>query len=397
MSAYPSRFGLRPLTIKKSYGGFNYAFQTLRPDEEGPQNFIEVTEVTKDGAAWLKLKFREVDLGNARLVISSPTSGRSQTFTAIQLKEWEGWSASFPGERLRVQLHVQEGSRTPLPVDALIEHVMVGESLFPRKLYPEEGSPQIPEQQALDDKEEEPCGTDTRTFSKEPRVGRLFPAMCTVFILEGGVYATAGHCFRTNRVQEVQFNVPLSSQIGIPNFSSPEDTYQVIATSIICSDCISDQNLKHGKDWAVFLLSKNTVTHREAIDAQGGSIKISSDLTIAGHPITHIRIDGFGWDNEPPIAMYANQNARGRFLGLAPDSNDEDAELRHFVATEGGNSGSPMMAIDGAKSDTDVVVGIHTGGRCNPETNTPNKGTGFSHQGLLQAVATLRQLHSAKQ
>lgn len=367
-----------------------YELATVRPDEEQPQGFVEVTEVTKDGAAWLKLKFREVDLGKAKLIISSPTSGHSQTFTSTQLNEWQGQSAMFFGDRLRVQLRVAPDSGIPMPVDDLIEKVFVGESVIPKGLYPEEDPNQTPEQQAADD-EELPCGHDTREFSNEPRVGRMMPATCTVSILEGGVYATAGHCFRDNREiqQEVQFNVPQSSASGKPSEPAKKDVYAVRSDTIVCSDCMSE-HLKHGKDWAVFLLSRNTETGLEAIEAQAGSFEILSNS--AAHALSDIRIDGYGFDSNPLTAMYAQQTAKGKFATNS-NSTDNDVELQHFVDTQVGNSGSPMIALGNTDSDIKSVVGIHTGGHCDSETREPNKGTGFSHKGLLQAVEKLRNWH----
>jgi hypothetical protein len=363
-----------------------------RPDEVSAQSFIETNDVVKEGAAWLKVKFQEVDLGASRLVISSPVTNQSQAFTADQLKEWNGYSALFSGDRLRFQLQVADGSKEPPPLDELVEQLVVGSSLLPEKPYADEQEEDAPEQQAeLTEDEEEACGIDDRRASENMFVGRMRPAMCTVFLLEGGIYASAGHCFRDNReLQNVEFNVGPSTETGIPSDADFRHIYPVIANSIVCSDCVPP-NLKHGKDWAVFLVGRNPETGKTPHEAQGRGYKILVVPQLNGQPVKKARVDGYGWDNDPLTSTYANQQARGTFLGVVGVAADDDVEVGHLVDTEGGNSGSPILAIDANGKDTDFVIGIHTGGKCDPPNNKPNKGTGFSNNDLTKAVDFLRE------
>ncbi len=354
--------------------------------------YVEINEVSVEGAAWLKLKFKQVWLGASELHISSPNSGRSQTFDAELLKEWDWQSTLFSGDRLRLQLRVPNGD-APVSVDNVVDEVIVGSSLLPEKSYPE----QIVNDEQNGLKEEAVCNIDERAFSQEPVVGRMRPAMCSVFILEGGVYGTAGHCFRKNRdLQDVEFNVPDSSSNGIPQESDETDVYHVIKDSIKCSDCVVGKNLKHGMDWAVFRLSRNTETKLEAIEKQGSFLQEETQGWPVDSPTRVARIAGFGWDNDPLPAMYAQQTANGE-VSVAQNTSANDVELLHFIDTEAGASGAPIILESDKTGSAQTVIGIHTGGRCDPNRNRPNKGTGTVNEGLLKAIRELRGTNVAKQ
>jgi V8-like Glu-specific endopeptidase len=62
-----------------------------------------------------------------------------------------------------------------------------------------------------------------------------------------------------------------------------------------------------------------------------------------------------------------------------------------MVDTAPGNSGSPVIEVNGSAEMTENAVGIHTGGSCNPVTGVPNMGTGFAHEGLRNAISALNR------
>lgn len=352
--------------------------------------YVDVEDVISEGAAWLKIKFRKFDLTTSKLIVTSMNSGRTQTFAGNQLENWAWHSALFDGDRVRVQLQINPGVLMP-PLRELIENILVGESSTPK---PENSKPREEEtipRQGANDKKEGACGEDKRKPSNEPRVGRMFPMGCTVFIVTSGVYLSAGHCIdSTVEAQEVQFNVPPSTPAGKTIPPAIRDVYPIVINSVVCSGC-NGNDQPHGNDWTAFDLGRNNETGLEAVQAQGASFEISSSYLYQGIPIARARIDGFGYNGNPATSMYANQYATGPLVGLTSESTPEHAELQHYIDTQGGNSGSPIIAIDSLGLRTNIVVGIHTGGRCNPAEDEPNRGTGLSHQHLQSAIARLEK------
>ena len=96
----------------------NQTLSDVRP-KTGP--YVEVDDVSIEDAAWLKIRFRKFDLGDSRLIISSPDTGNQQTFTGKQLIDWSGYSTMFIGNRVRVRWLVPESDRVPVPIESLIE------------------------------------------------------------------------------------------------------------------------------------------------------------------------------------------------------------------------------------------------------------------------------------
>ncbi|WP_353642865.1 hypothetical protein [Mesorhizobium sp. WSM2239] len=90
------------------------------------------------------------------------------------------------------------------------------------------------------------CGaTDDRVAANNPRIGRIMPAGCTGWLIDGGRLLTAGHC--TGRtMQTVEFNVPASLANGVTVSPPVRDQYRVIARSVV------KQNAGVGNDWAIF-------------------------------------------------------------------------------------------------------------------------------------------------
>lgn len=350
------------------------------------QNFVDVVDIVRPGAAWLKLIFQHVDLGSNRLVISSPQSDQSQTFTSTRaLKDWNWTSRLFFGSHLRVQLEVAGGDTDLRYVEDVLSKIVVGQDVTPRRNLEND----MDDEHSNGD-EEEPCGDDSRVPSEDVRVGRMLPVTCTVFAVEDGIYLTAGHCLREAReLQNVHFNVPLSTLTGRPVDAATRDIYPLELSSVICNDC-GGVNQEHGLDWAVVRLGRNSETNIPPHEAQRASFKI---YTAAPQKtgVGRATIIGYGWDNKPPSANYAQQVASGELRPFFGDCNGV-ALLEHLVDTEQGSSGSPIVlhAADGTM--TDMVIGIHTGGRCNPQALAVNKGTHICSQALLRAIEAAKRL-----
>lgn len=353
--------------------------------------YVKVTEIYREKAAWLKIKFKDsFNLGDGKLIISAPDSTEAQTFLGDELRtDWNWYSPMFQGNRVRIQLQVAPESQR-VEWSELIDKIIVGDSTIPdpvQKKYP--AKHQSTKQSATTVKERV-CKRDDRKPSQEKRVGRLTPLGCTVFIADGGVYVSAGHCITNDMArQEVHFNVPPSKPTGEMEFSRLLDRYPVRLNSIACDGCYGNE-LPDGEDWAVFDLAPNSVTGLGAIVAQGGGFQIDSTYKINGAPVEIVRIDGFGFSRFPRTTSHTNQFAEGPFAGLTATSSDSHAEVQHYTDTDVGSSGSPIIIVD-RNRPTSIVLGVHNGGKCNPTDGVPNAGTGFSNARLREAVNTLME------
>jgi V8-like Glu-specific endopeptidase len=268
-----------------------------------------------------------------------------------------------------------------------VEKVIIGTGLIPSA---REGGPRG-EQGAYN--EERPCGgRDNRSISAIKYVGRLRLAMCTVFLLNNNLLASAGHCFqRDSESQQVEFNVPLSSPAGIPNFAHDKDVYPVRSKSLRCSNCKDGQDLGPGKDWAIFRTGRNTVTKLQAWERQGSGVRVTNADVVAGEKIERVRVTGYGWNDHPLTAMYAQATAIGGLVGRKAVGAGGELVVEHMVDTQPGDSGAPIIVIKDDKSDTEFVIGIHFGGRCNAQSGELNVGTGFASLALQQARAEVEQ------
>lgn len=363
--------------------GKQFSIEKTRPHETSDKMFLERYELHRPGAAWVKFIFKKFNLDGSVLTLSTPGSSNVQTFRSTdELRAWDWQSRMIIGGDVTIDLTVPSNRPRPPEVETLIAEEILGKSFVPLRRSGDE--------QAAGADEEAICGVDNRVLSKNPLVGRIIPVGCTAFIVEGDIYVSAGHCFRENRdLQEIEFNVPASSQTGMPRSASEEDTYKVDPTSILCNNC-GDKQLEYGQDWSVFLVKKNVRTMKTPIEAQKGSYKILEGNILQGNKVGRVRIYGFGYSDKPLTSMYANQMADGTLLELSSNPAGNDAKIKHLVTTERGNSGSPVVALINGNADTDFAVGIHNGGKCNPDTENFNKGTSFSNVELLEAIKVTR-------
>ncbi|WGF90227.1 trypsin-like serine peptidase [Marinivivus vitaminiproducens] len=351
---------------------------------------IEVMEVElPEVDVWTPI-FYPVDLGDQKIIIASNETEAFELDTDDLIRN-RGAGYNVAGGKLRIVLTPSGNQEEMLRLEDITRGFDVHKEN--RLVSRQHGPKEIPEQQE-DMNEEAACGVDDRRPQNEPRVGRIYPRLCTAFLLEGGILATAGHCFRNDQrdKQFVHFNTERSDENGTPVVARPADQYKVDADTIICEDCTPPGLLEHGNDWAVFFVIPNTITGLSPLDAQRGFYSLHDDVAITNTARRRVRVDGFGANLFRLNESYTNQTADGDYAGLVRPSVDGDAEVGHWVDTEGGNSGSPIIALDDSTGPTDFVFGIHTGGRCDPPQDSPNRGTGFSHKRLQAAIKKLREL-----
>ncbi|WP_298545739.1 T9SS type A sorting domain-containing protein [uncultured Aquimarina sp.] len=284
-------------------------------------------EVSETGATWLRLFFKDVNLGNnSTITITSKLDGATQTLTAQTIKDWNNSSAYFNGDAVTVTLSVASNDSS---VGINISELSVGE---------------------LDPTIKSQCGSnDDRVDSADDAIGRIVPIGCTGWIITNGKLVTAGHCVGS-RAEIIEFNVPKSNPDRTIVHPGPEDQYPIGNFVSPYPNSPSQAN-----DWAVFDGFANSQTGLTPIQGQGASYNVVQDA-----PGSNITITGFGTDTG-----IDNQTQQ---IHTGPLSSSTNTFVRYRADTTGGNSGSPI--IDTA---TGNAVGVHAYGGCS--------GSGGSNSG----------------
>ena len=195
------------------------------------------------------------------------------------------------------------------------------------------------------------CGLhDDRRPSFNPSVGRVLRPGdkngCSITLIGKTCAISAGHCHE--RLDQVEFNVPLSDSIGKIRPSDPSDVYPVDPKSI------KFQYEGKGKDWSVFRLGKNSYSNNFPGERFGyhavakGSPELGDQLVIFS----------YGSDKTPGELErnYVQQISSGPVLII-----DENF-LSYTADTKGGSSGASVISVK-----TNEVYGIHTHGWCDEE------------------------------
>ncbi len=296
--------------------------------------------VTIADAPWLKLDLQGTVLGaNSHIEITSLYDNATQVLTAETLAQRNFQSAYFNGGTVEVKLYVDSRD---LGVSFNVGEITVGEHV------------NLVQPTSI-------CGTeDDRIASSETKVGRMDPAGCTGWVIDGGQLLTAGHCLDGTTMDTLSFNPPPSLSDGTVQFPGPEDQYSIDQSSF------NFVNGGVGNDWGTFTVFNNAQTGVQPVDVQG-SYSIKQDLDPAD-----IRITGFGVDDGTD--NQTNQTHAGANAGSSGTT------MNYTADTQGGNSGSPI--IDDA---TGMAVGIHSHGGCF-STGGNNSGTSFFNTALWDVV-----------
>lgn len=299
--------------------------------------------ITADGAPWVRLLFKRLDLQpGVTLRITSLQDGAQQNLTARNARDWRQTSAYFNGASVRVELiGARPGQRNKVEV----AQVMVGQVQ--------------PESQ---------CGpTDDRVASNAANRARLLDVGCTANMMANGCFITAGHCMSTpSLVDVIEFNVPASNANGSLNHPPPSDQYVPTANRQFTNGGI-------GNDWGVFTVSPNSETGLTPLQAQGPGLPLATTVPSTGQTV---EITGYGVDTG--AANQTQQVHSGAITSVSVANN----RLQYKVDTTGGNSGSAVLK-DGE------VVAIHTHGGCNTDNSGANSGTLFTNAGFQSGYAAV--------
>ncbi|WP_378172495.1 T9SS type A sorting domain-containing protein [Aquimarina sp. SS2-1] len=308
---------------------------TLKSSDDFNKSTAEVIteEISEQGATWLRLFFKDVNLGkNSTLTITSKLDGATQTLNSKTIKEWSNSTAYFNGDAVTVTL---SKASSDAAVSLSVSELSVGE---------------------LDPGIKSICGSsDNRGDSNDDAIGRIVPIGCTGWIIRNGRLVTAGHCLNGN-AQVIEFNVPKSNPDRTIVHPGPEDQYP-----------IGNFNTPYQfgvpvTDWGVFTASANSQTGQTPIQAQGKSFNV-----VQSSPGNTIRITGYGTDSG--IDNQTQQTHTGPLTSF--DTNF----VNYRTDTTGGNSGSPI--IDTA---TGNAVGVHAYGGC-----SGSSGANFGERATIPA------------
>jgi len=314
------------------YNGSNQAGNTV-------EVFSGVVRI--DEFPWMQLHFSKANLGReSYILITSQKDGHVQKLDAVNIEQWNYYSAFFNGEAVEIQLFA-----APFDIDVFvnIDEITVGDWA---------GSSPY----------NSICGpTDDRISSNQPATCRLMNIGCTAWIIPNGKVVSAGHCLDGSNSTIIEFQVPPSLPNGTVQHPGPEDQYSVdVSTKIYTNGGI-------GNDWGVFEVFPNSVTGLMPKEAQGAYWPLVQDLGPDS-----IRITGYGVDGG-----VANQTQQTH---IGPNAASSGTTMRYVTDTQGGNSGSPV--INGL---TGEAVGVHTHGGCNSSGGN-NNGTSTFHAAFWAAV-----------
>lgn len=322
-------------------------------------------DIVADGAPWMQIRFLDWNLGRrSYITLTSAEDGGWQRLDARSLPDWNGASAIFNGDRVRMELHVapgDEGVYVRLK-DQVVGHWVGG-------VTPTESQ----------------CGNaDNRVAASDNRVGRLFFGGCTAWFVNNGAVLTAGHCtdFDPDRSGPmlpdgtvdlsgvVEINVPASRADGTTVAANPNDQFPINTSGIAFNFDGEGQGL--GKDWSVFRVNPNSNTGQRA-HIVGGFFRMTNANTAVG---ATIRVTGFGSDTG--AANFTEQTHTGPYA--AEQVSGANYWHQYAVDTEGGNSGSPII-----REGDGWTIGIHTNAGCT-STGGANNGTSFEHGPLELAL-----------
>ena len=310
------------------------------------------TKVSYSGAPWIQLDLRKTNLSaNAKLVLTS-SRGAVQELDETALVLSNGYSATFDGDSVTVELtHTPGGLFRGSSPQGQASQVIVSSSVKVGLCKPQD---------------ETICGTeDDRILSDDVRQGRM--GGCTAFLVSKNVFVWAGHCGgelgTPTSSDRIHFVYDSSSALSEDQYAVDIPTYR-------------GSNGAAGYDWGAGRFTQTNgrwpgvaqalKCQNQACDHCTGNNAGKEcgwyNLGTAPGSTTgnSIRVTGYGIANTQDRWQKTHT---GSLTGITSIS------LGYQTDTTGGNSGSPLE--DEVTGD---AIGIHTDGGCG-ETGGRNQGT----------------------
>jgi hypothetical protein len=322
--------------------------------------------VRATNSPWVRLEFGTVALGaRSWLAVVSTSTQQTQRLDSVSLQQWRYLSGALRGTEVRVELWVGADDEG---VFASFTRLMAGEEVSGGRI-------------------ETLCGADSRTRTRDDRVGRLFGGGCTAWLTPNGACCTAGHCGYGTINGFFEVNVPSSSSSGTPTPSAPEDQFPMDDSNIrqFFDSTISDA-ANRGQEYTVCGLFPNSNTGEYAHER--GFLRVTQYVPVAN--TSTLRITGYGLDDSPVGTgggRNSNNETEQTSTGPYRGQTDDGTRVYHSYTTdtEAANSGSPMMYLIGGYY---FSLGIHTLGGCSADGTGANSGTSFNKSTLATALNT---------
>ena len=324
------------------------------------------------GASWVRLRFGEVQLsgscadGDESFIRITSLCDDVQLLDSAALEAWGDTSAYFNGDRVLVELVARANTgANRLTIDRIAAGLVSGfEST------------------------NEPCGTDDRVPSSDPRAARFryrktdlscnVETWCTAFLFDdrASCALSARHCcqgvdWTCGFPPVVEFNVPESESDGTINYAHPDDQYPVEQISLD-----QWQRAGIGDDWCYFGVFNNTNTEKTPLEAQGDSYQLVQ--TVPDADGSTLRVTGHGI--HPAFGLRHERNGIQQ-TDSGPYDTKSGTTVRYVVDIAGGNSGSAVEHVSDG-----LVYAIVSHGGCTA-TGGVNRGTAVDHPGLQDALA----------
>jgi len=351
-----------PTMIKQYHlNSKNYLHDTAKLNSLNDYTLIFNDTISIPGAVWLKLKFKDYNLGNkSYIIITSLKNGDYQRLDKTSLKQWNNSSGIFSGNAVEIALFESHSENN---VFFEIDEVFAG-------------TQEIASILSL-------CGSDDRVRINDPRVGRFVRSdgtrSGTVWLGSNGAILTAGHAagVQPDAGASIEFNIRSSNSNGYPVPSAEEDIYAIDYSTVVFIEGGT------GNDWAVFRCFPNPITKLMPHQKQNDFFRMTKEAP-STNEIT--RITGCGVDDG--VDNQTIQTSTGPY---AEETIVSSTRIYHGyeVDTENNNSGSPIIW-----EANGFTIGIHTNGGCDSPYYGANFGTSFENDNLENALQNLYSINT---
>jgi len=327
-------------------------------DNNEEYSLVHTHTIVEENAKDIRLFFGELNLGEeSYLIITSLMDGYYQRIDNNSLEKWRNTSMFFNGNSIKIDLYTN------------FNDISIFYSI--EKLYAEFN-------ETLNNDDRNICGEDDRVPYSNKALGRIYPVGCTAWLIENGLFISAGHCHHSSNLSEthwneqiIEFNVPLSDEFGNIIHPGEEDQYPV------------GYYVVKGDDWLVFDVQENSISGLHPLDALDGDLpfEIEQPSNITENEI--IRISGYGKDGEyQPInnnTDFRDEYNRTLQTSIGPFHSIEGIQLNYTVDTMDGNSGCPIVLESNGNA-----IGVHTNSAC--DLNNYNYGTSLMDSKFWEAI-----------
>jgi V8-like Glu-specific endopeptidase len=262
-----------------------------------------------EGAAWLRLYFGDVTLGEgSSLRITSMLDGEVQSLDAQTLAMWSNSTAYFNGSLLKIELFSGPETTNHFTIDYVASE-MLGKDVNPI------AGPGAGDGCGI-------CGGDDRVQDDDDRFFRIMPVGCSGTIYnESSCGVTAGHCLQSGMVAQFRvpdsasncatYNPPVSEQFPVTDYDGTDGGV--------------------GNDYGALAIGTNNSGQRP-FERYGVYVEIANSVPSSGT----LHNNGYGVDDQ----CARSQTQQYHSGPLSYRSNDH---IEYNIDATFGNSGSSIL------------------------------------------------------